>query len=241
MAILHQSRKMKSQSTRRREAFAWHWTGDGMPAAGKRRTTGCRDSKPRRCQRGQELWTWHLDGEALKTRSAGSCSPRPCWWRLSALCSSSAAMRTGRRPSRPRPTGLTAPSVSHDSVTLTWDDPGDSSITGYQVLRRSRDGDEYGDGRGAAEFVSIVDDTGSSATTYADTSVTARTRYVYRVKARNSAGNELAVPLSQRRDDRRANRPDRADDRSRQHHAQLGRPRRQIHNRIPGAQALPRR
>ena len=86
------------------------------------------------------------------------------------------------------PTDLTAPAVAHDSVTLSWDDPADNSITGYRVLRRSRDGDEYGDGRGAAEFVSIVDDTGSSATTYTDTSVTPRTRYVYRVKAINPAG-----------------------------------------------------
>ena len=86
------------------------------------------------------------------------------------------------------PTGLTASSVSHDSVTLTWDDPGDSSITGYRVLRRSRDGDEYGDGEGAAEFIAVVDDTGSSANTYTDYSVTPRTRYVYRVKAINSVG-----------------------------------------------------
>ncbi len=86
------------------------------------------------------------------------------------------------------PTGLAASSVAHDSVTLSWDDPGDSSITGYQVLRRSRDGTEYRDGEGASGFVVIVDDTGSSATTYTDTSVTARTRYVYRVKAINSVG-----------------------------------------------------
>ena len=86
------------------------------------------------------------------------------------------------------PTGLTAPVETHDRVTLTWDDPGENSITGYQVLRRSRDGDEYEDGEGAAEFLAIVDDTGSAATTYTDTSVTARTRYVYRVKARNSEG-----------------------------------------------------
>ena len=86
------------------------------------------------------------------------------------------------------PTGLTAPTVAHNSVTLVWDDPGDSSITGYQILRRFRDGSEYGDGRGASEFAAIADDTGSSATSYTDTSVTARTRYVYRVKARNTQG-----------------------------------------------------
>ena len=87
-----------------------------------------------------------------------------------------------------QPTGLTATSVSHDGVTLSWDDPSDASITGYQVLRRSRDGDEYGDGQGMAELVAIVDDTGSAATSYADTSVTARTRYVYSVRARTSGG-----------------------------------------------------
>ena len=74
------------------------------------------------------------------------------------------------------PTGLAAGSVSHDSVSLTWQDPEDDSITGYQVLRRSRDGDEFEDGQGAAEFVAVVDDTGSAATSYTDTSVTARNR-----------------------------------------------------------------
>ena len=87
-----------------------------------------------------------------------------------------------------KPTGLTAQPVSHNSVTLAWDDPEDSSITGYQVLRRPLDLDEYGDGLGSAEFVAVVDDTGTSATTYTDTSVAARTRYVYRVKARNAQG-----------------------------------------------------
>ena len=102
------------------------------------------------------------------------------------------------------PTGLTAPTVAHDSITLSWDDPGDSSITGYQVLRRSRDGDEYGDGRGAAESVAVVDDTGSSATTYTDTSVTARTRYVYRVKARSTQGLSEKIQLRQSGDLRRS-------------------------------------
>ena len=86
------------------------------------------------------------------------------------------------------PAGLTTTSVSYYSVTLSWNDPGNGSITGYQVLRRYRDGDEYGDGQGADEFVAVVDDTGSSATTYTDASVAPRTRYVYRVRARNPQG-----------------------------------------------------
>ena len=87
-----------------------------------------------------------------------------------------------------RPTGLAVSSVSHGSMTLAWDDPGDDTIEGYQILRRSRDGSEYEDGLGAAEFIVIVDDTGSSATTSTDSSVTVRTRYVYHVKARNPQG-----------------------------------------------------
>ncbi|WP_423918526.1 fibronectin type III domain-containing protein [Candidatus Poriferisodalis sp.] len=86
------------------------------------------------------------------------------------------------------PTGLSDDSVSHDSVTLSWDDPVDSSITGYQVLRRNRDGDDYGDGSGAPEFEVVVDDTGSADASYTDTQTSPSTRYVYRVKARNAQG-----------------------------------------------------
>ena len=40
-------------------------------------------------------------------------------------------------PSGPpaKPTGLTG-TITHESVSLSWDDPGDASITGYQILRR---------------------------------------------------------------------------------------------------------
>ena len=102
---------------------------------------------------------------------------------------SGASAQTGDTGDVPdRPTGLSASSQTHDGVTLTWDDPGDNSIQSYQILRRSRDGSTYGDGRGAAEFVVIVDDTGSSANSFTDTTVTPRWRYVYRVKARNAQG-----------------------------------------------------
>ena len=86
-----------------------------------------------------------------------------------------------------QPTGFTA-SPTSEAVSLEWDGSGDDSITGYQVLRRSRDGDAYGDDQGAPEFAVIADDTTSADAEYRDSSVTPGTRYVYRIKARNAAG-----------------------------------------------------
>ena len=73
-------------------------------------------------------------------------------------------------------------SVAHDSVTIGWDDPGDSSITGYQILRREPAVHDAG------VFPVIVSDTATAATSYTDTAVAASTQYVYRVKAINAAG-----------------------------------------------------
>ena len=75
------------------------------------------------------------------------------------------------------PTGLSG-TLAHDSVTLTWDDPSDSSITGYQVLRLERDQDP------PDTYSVIQDDTANVATTYTDTTVTAEKKYSYTVKAR---------------------------------------------------------
>ena len=79
------------------------------------------------------------------------------------------------------PTGLTG-TFTHESVSLSWDDSGDPSITGYQILRRQRGVHDVGD------FQVHVDDTDSAATSYVDTAVEAEASYVYRVKARNSSG-----------------------------------------------------
>ena len=80
-----------------------------------------------------------------------------------------------------QPTGLDA-TATHDSVTLTWDDPGDASITGYVILRRVRENDTGG------EFSVLVADTGTAATTYTDDTVQANTTYTYRIKAINEHG-----------------------------------------------------
>ncbi len=80
-----------------------------------------------------------------------------------------------------QPTGLDA-TATHDSVTLTWDDPGDDTITGYVILRRVRVNNTGG------EFSELVADTGTAATTYTDDSVQANTTYTYRIKATNEHG-----------------------------------------------------
>ena len=90
-------------------------------------------------------------------------------------------------PARP-----TVSNATHNSVTISWADPDDASITGYQILRRNRATDAVG------SFTVIENDTGDANTTYTDTSVAASSRYVYRVKARNGNG------LSQRSRYRRA-------------------------------------
>ena len=86
-------------------------------------------------------------------------------------------------PNEPSPpTGLTAPVVSHDSVQLSWDDPSDSSIKGYQILRRDMVNQPPG------TFSTVENDTASRSTTYTDGTVEPDTRYTYRIKARNGAG-----------------------------------------------------
>ena len=89
----------------------------------------------------------------------------------------------GSQPTEPptKPRGLSA-TASHDSVTLTWNDPGDDTITGYVILRRVRENDVGG------EFSVLVLDTGSTATTYTDDTVVAGITYTYRIKAINGAG-----------------------------------------------------
>ena len=96
---------------------------------------------------------------------------------------SAATAVVAAEPSEPpdKPKGLEA-TATHDSVTLTWDDPQDESITGYVILRRVRVNDQGGD------FSELAANTESAATTYTDNEVAASTTYTYRIKAINGAG-----------------------------------------------------
>ena len=68
--------------------------------------------------------------------------------------------------------------VTEGHVLLSWSNPSDDSITGYQILR----------GPDAENLVVIEDDTESSSTSYTDTAPPAGQTHTYGVKARNSAG-----------------------------------------------------
>ena len=84
----------------------------------------------------------------------------------------------GRSTNPPaKPKGLLA-AATHNSVLLYWTDPGDDSITGYQILR----------GPDAANLTVLTDDTGSASPSYTDNTVTAETTYLYAIKARNANG-----------------------------------------------------
>ncbi|MYB77252.1 MAG: hypothetical protein F4X83_09185, partial [Chloroflexi bacterium] len=86
----------------------------------------------------------------------------------------------------PAPQNLTG-TVTHNSVTLSWDAPDDTTVTSYQILRRRPDHGETELLVHVADTESI-DDTESIETTYTDTDVAPGTRYVYRVKAINAIG-----------------------------------------------------
>ena len=79
------------------------------------------------------------------------------------------------------PTGLTA-TATNDQVVLTWDDPGNDTITGYRIRRRMRRGGNYGN------WIALVSNTGSATTTYTDDTVVGNVRYAYRILAINEYG-----------------------------------------------------
>ena len=154
------------------------------------RSAGGQDEGP---EDREVVWEIEIEPDSDEDVTVSLAAWRPCD-ETGAICTadgrtlSTAISTTVRGPDEvaapeppDKPTGLEA-TASHDSVTLTWDDPGDDSITGYVILRRVRVNDTGGD------FSVLVADTGSAATTYTDDTVAASTTYTYRIKAINEHG-----------------------------------------------------
>ena len=89
---------------------------------------------------------------------------------------------TAARPTLVPPTNLTASGLTHEAVTLSWVPPDGLDVTAYQVLIRFTDRDPVG------QFAVLVQDTGSTDTTYKVTGLAAGTRHVFRVKAHTADG-----------------------------------------------------
>ena len=109
---------------------------------------------------------------------------------VAAMVTSLAAPTAAQTDPPARPTGLRLSALSSNSVRVDWRNPGDRSITGYEISRRLGDS--------VTSFAVIVADTGSRATSYVDTTVEDDTAYYYSIEALNLGGssepsNELYV------------------------------------------------
>ena len=89
------------------------------------------------------------------------------------------AQAQGESPPR-APLSVT-PAASHDSVVLSWRHQRPNEVDGYVILRW--DIDEQAPG-----FEVLEENTGTTSTTYTDSSVEPDTRYIYQVKAINEHG-----------------------------------------------------
>ena len=88
-------------------------------------------------------------------------------------------------PTPAAPTGLTA-TAGAGSVTLTWDNPSDSTITGYEYQMRWA---------GVAwQPWKAIPNSGSSTTSHTATGLTGSTEYRFHVRAVNASGPGTAAP-----------------------------------------------
>ena len=91
------------------------------------------------------------------------------------------------------PTGLTA-AAGDQSVTLTWNDPGDASITRYEYNVNHND-TSTGNLSGWGPWTNIPN-SGSSTTSYTHTGLTNGREYRYHLRAVNDNGPSVGAPAS---------------------------------------------
>ena len=129
------------------------------------------------------------------------------------------------QPRPAKPTGLTA-TPGNTQVTLGWDDPGDSSITGYRYNQWS-DG-AWGDWKD-------IPGSGSATTSFVVTNLTNGTTYGFAIIAVNDAGPSPSSDVASATPQSPPGQADRPERYARQHQGDpgMGRPRRLQHHPLP--------
>ena len=101
---------------------------------------------------------------------------------------SQTAISTKSPPPPAAPANLTATSAIF-SVTISWDDPNDDTITGYRILSRIP--------ATQPDLHTLVNDTGSADSSYTAQNLESGTAYIFRITAMNNHGeSEMSDPAS---------------------------------------------
>ena len=131
------------------------------------------------------------DKDTVRYTETGLTSGDEYWFKVRAVNAvgnspaSSIVVATPPTSKPAAPTGLTA-TAGNGSVVLAWDDPSDSSITGYEYqVRRT------GGGWSAWTDVPSSD---KDTVTYTETGLTSGIEYRFKVRAVNAKGNSPAAP-----------------------------------------------
>ena len=126
-------------------------------------------------------------GYAVSSWSGGGCSGKgtTCTADVTEDVTVTVTFAEGSVPVAP--SGLSA-APGDGSVALSWTDPGDASITGYEIRRKA--------GSGAYGSWSDISGSGANTTSHSVTSLTNGTAYTFELRAENASGAGAGAEVS---------------------------------------------
>ena len=127
---------------------------------------------------------------AVNAGGAGTAAPNAYPWYVAATPQAPPALPPLATPPA-APTGLTA-AAGIGSIALSWNDPDDSTITGYEY-QLNHTATSTGNFSGWGDWIAIPD-SGASTTAYTLTGLESGKEYRFHVRAVNAAGASTAAP-----------------------------------------------
>ena len=135
-----------------------------------------------------EEYRFHV--RAVNAGGAGTAAPNAYPWYVAATPQAPPALPPLATPPA-APTGLTA-AAGIGSITLSWNDPDDSTITGYEY-QLNHTATSTGNLSGWGDWIAIPD-SGASTTAYTLTGLESGEEYRFHVRAVNAGGASTAAP-----------------------------------------------